>query len=197
MGHVHALKPMTASALMAGALMLAGPAAAFDAVVVVGENCPAGSTHVSFAEAQANKDELCRRLGQWYIARLAGGGSMDGPGYQCRMRAQDTRPLGHSLCKPGASTAGTVTITGCAQPGVESACVTINANNTTYEISGASPEPAWDHWITLTGKPQVGGARICGGTHLTNITWSYAQHAGACPARPANPLRDPGPPYRP
>ena len=185
--------------------MLPAPASALDAIVAIGENCPSGSTAVTFAEAQANKDELCRTIsrgaggsaGTWFIARLAGGGSMDGPGYQCRMRPQDARSLGHALCKTAAVVppTGNITITGCAEPGVESACVIMKADGATYNISGAGPRPpAWGHWITVTGKRRTGGASSCEGTPLTDMTWSYVQRPQACPPRPPS-LWDPGPAY--
>jgi len=66
---------------------------------VSGETCPSGSTLVAYEEALANKDLLSRKLGTWDIARLANGGSMDGPGYDSKIRPKDERGLGHALCK--------------------------------------------------------------------------------------------------
>ncbi len=66
---------------------------------VSGETCPAGSALVTYEEALINKDSLSRKLGSWDIARLADGGSMDGPGYDSKIRAKDERGLGHALCK--------------------------------------------------------------------------------------------------
>ncbi len=71
--------------------------------VVDGENCPAGMVHVTLEDIQANQDTLCRMLGTWHIVRIAGGGSMDGPGYRCQSRASDTRAMGHALCKAAAT----------------------------------------------------------------------------------------------
>lgn len=87
--------------LLAGA-MFATAASALDATIVPGETCPAGSRLMTYQEAQAQQDKLCRSLGmgQWYIGRLAGGGSVDGSGYQCRMRSDDARSLGHVVCVP-------------------------------------------------------------------------------------------------
>lgn len=65
--------------------------------------CPAGFELVTPADARANATEACNALGTWYIARLAGGGSMDGPGYDCKIRDTDTRALGNSLCRKVAS----------------------------------------------------------------------------------------------
>ncbi len=66
---------------------------------VSGETCPSGSTLVTYEEALVNKDLLSRELGIWDIARLANGGSMDGPGYDSKIRPKDERGLGHALCK--------------------------------------------------------------------------------------------------
>jgi hypothetical protein len=60
--------------------------------------CPAGSALISPQEARARTSELCDQLEDWDIARLDGGGSMDGPGYGCTIRDSDTRELGHALC---------------------------------------------------------------------------------------------------
>ena len=76
-----------------------GQALALDVEVVQGDGrCPAGRTLLDYAQATANEQEVCKVLGEWYIARLAGGGSMDGPGYVCKIRRADERSLGHSLC---------------------------------------------------------------------------------------------------
>jgi phage terminase large subunit-like protein len=96
---------------------------------------------------------------------------------------------------PVAAPGNAVTVTGCAQPGVESGCVIMKSGDQTYIISGANPAPAWDHWIRVTGKP--GGASTCQqGTQLSDITWTYVHNPQACPPRPPS-LWDPGPPYNP
>lgn len=64
-----------------------------------GETCPSGFSLVTYKEAIENKDVLSRKLETWDIARLAGGGSMDGSGYNSKIRQEDERGLGHSLCK--------------------------------------------------------------------------------------------------
>jgi hypothetical protein len=61
--------------------------------------CPSGYVPASPQEARANVSAICNTLGAWDILRLAGGGSMEGPGYGCTIRDSDTRGLGHSLCK--------------------------------------------------------------------------------------------------
>lgn len=60
--------------------------------------CPAGYTLVTYDEAKANTQKLCSIMGTWDIARLEGMGSMDGPGYGCKVREHDSRDLGNSLC---------------------------------------------------------------------------------------------------
>ena len=76
-----------------------GQALPLDVEVVQGDgSCPTGRTLLDLPQATANQQEVCKALGQWYIARLAGGGSMDGPGYGCKIRPADERSLGHSLC---------------------------------------------------------------------------------------------------
>ncbi|WP_427157197.1 SAV_2336 N-terminal domain-related protein [Aliinostoc sp. HNIBRCY26] len=64
-----------------------------------GETCPSGYTLVTYEEAIENREILSRKLETWDIARIAGGGSMDGSGYDSKIRQQDERGLGHSLCK--------------------------------------------------------------------------------------------------
>jgi hypothetical protein len=69
------------------------------ATKVVGDtSCPAGYSLATTDEALANTAATCAKLGTWDIARLDGGGSMDGPGYGCVIRDADSRTLGHALC---------------------------------------------------------------------------------------------------
>ncbi|WP_437735352.1 hypothetical protein [Sorangium sp. So ce1335] len=68
------------------------------AVVRGGEQCIEGFELVDWDTASAYSDELCTHVGYWGIARIGGGGSIDGPGYGCGMRATDPRPLGDALC---------------------------------------------------------------------------------------------------
>lgn len=63
--------------------------------------CPTGYRLAQLSEVRASPSAACNALGQWYIARLAGGGSQDGPGYACKNRESDSRTLGHSLCVKG------------------------------------------------------------------------------------------------
>jgi hypothetical protein len=177
------------SGAVTGALFAASPALAFDAIVVAGKACPANTTQVTYAEAQANQQELCHKMGEWYIARLAGGGSLDGPGYQCRMRPNDQRDLGHILCKTAAAgpAPGTISGVGCTQSGVESGCTAVNAEGgASYNISAANPKPDLGKRINFSGTRATGGASFCSGTRLENIRWSYVTGGAACP--PPNPL---------
>ncbi len=66
---------------------------------VTGETCPVFSRLVTFQEAMANKALLSEKLDRWDIAKLADGGSMDGPGYRSKIRANDDRSFGHALCR--------------------------------------------------------------------------------------------------
>ncbi|WP_347277421.1 caspase family protein [Pseudanabaena sp. FACHB-2040] len=66
---------------------------------VSGETCPPGSTLVTYEEAIGYKNSLIQKLGEWDIARLAGGGSMTGSGYSYEIRRNNDSPLGHALCK--------------------------------------------------------------------------------------------------
>jgi hypothetical protein len=74
-----------------------------DFIRVQGETCPAGYRHVTYVEALENARQLCFILKEWDIARLAHGASMDGSGYDCKIRPDDERRLGHSLCVRGES----------------------------------------------------------------------------------------------
>ncbi|XYI01943.1 hypothetical protein ACMHYB_20100 [Sorangium sp. So ce1128] len=68
------------------------------AVVRGGEQCLEGFEHVDFATASAYSDEICTHVGYWGIARIGGGGSIDGVGYNCNVRATDSRQLGDAIC---------------------------------------------------------------------------------------------------
>jgi hypothetical protein len=177
------------SGAFTGALLAASPALAFDAIVVAGKACPANTTQVTYAEAQANQQELCHKMGEWFIARVAGGGSIDGPGYQCRMRPNDQRDLGHILCKTAAAgpAPGTISGTGCTQTGAPRACLSVTeAGGQSYLIE-ANSKPDAGRRISFSGtRKPPGGASICTGTTLQNVTWSYVNGGAACP--PANPL---------
>lgn len=93
----------TAFAAFACLLGLGATAEAQGNVMVVqGDGiCPAGSTALTYQQAYAHREAIRSQLGEWHIARLSGGGSMDGPGYHCQLRPADARPLGHTLCLAG------------------------------------------------------------------------------------------------
>jgi hypothetical protein len=101
-------------ALVLPGFMLAGNTLALDFKAVVGKDgqCPSGYVLATPDDARANQQQACQVLGAWYIVRLAGGGSMDGPGYNCKIRDKDERALGGSLCKKAESTGGLVAL-GC------------------------------------------------------------------------------------
>ncbi|RKH03015.1 hypothetical protein D7V97_27105 [Corallococcus sp. CA053C] len=69
-------------------------------VAVAGDRpCAPGTALLAPQEARARQSEVCAKLATWDVARLAGGGSMDGPGYGCGIRDWDTRALGNALCQ--------------------------------------------------------------------------------------------------
>jgi hypothetical protein len=69
-------------------------------VRVEGPACPGGYVAVTYGEAEAHKDAVCAKLQRWDVAYLAGGASMDGPGYHCKLRGREERQLGNVLCRP-------------------------------------------------------------------------------------------------
>jgi hypothetical protein len=82
-----------------GDLAQTSSALAGEVVRVTGDtSCPSGYVPASAREVRANANAICGQLGVWDIVRLAGGGSIDGPGYGCNIRDLDSRGLGHSLC---------------------------------------------------------------------------------------------------
>ena len=82
-----------------GLLMLLAPIAPSIAQPFqVNGQCPSDATLVTYEAALAQRTALCPSLGRWTISRLAGGGSIDGPGYQCQIRQRDDRAVGTSLC---------------------------------------------------------------------------------------------------
>jgi len=65
-----------------------------------GESCPPGLEVVSQRIIAQDRQGICQLMGPWYIARIGQGGSLSGAGYQCGLKTQDVRSLGHSLCMP-------------------------------------------------------------------------------------------------
>ncbi len=82
-----------------GEISVASQALGVSTVVVGDTTCPTNYSLATKDEAQANQGAICGQLGTWDIARLSGGGSMDGGGYGCGVRSLDTRGLGNSVCK--------------------------------------------------------------------------------------------------
>ena len=93
-----------------------------DLSVHVGQTCPAGTSEVGYDElidsgilvegtqmengnsVKELNNDVCNinkieGMGKWQIVRLAGGGSVDGWGYDCKARTSDSRDLGHVMCK--------------------------------------------------------------------------------------------------
>ncbi len=69
--------------------------------LVTGDNyCPTGMRLATLHETALFHSQACAALSgnQWYIARLAGNGSISGPGYQCAISDEDANKLGNSLC---------------------------------------------------------------------------------------------------
>lgn len=60
--------------------------------------CPKKRTLLTVEEAIADLDKYCSLIPYWGIARLAGGASMAGEGYMCRITEIDRSSLGHALC---------------------------------------------------------------------------------------------------
>jgi hypothetical protein len=69
-----------------------------------GERCINGMRLVTYDEAVAHKDQLCRlldRLGEWSLVRIANGGAMGGRRYKCDIERQfnfSKVPVGASMC---------------------------------------------------------------------------------------------------
>jgi hypothetical protein len=73
--------------------------ASFHYVEVPGDtSCTPGMRLITPDDARARSAQVCPLLGYWDIVRLAGTGSMSGPGYGCAVFDHDTRALGASLC---------------------------------------------------------------------------------------------------
>lgn len=74
--------------------------------VANGDNtCPTGTRLATVQEAALFNSQACSALGgnQWYIARLAGGGSIGGSGYNCAVNGSEPKALGNSLCTAGSA----------------------------------------------------------------------------------------------
>jgi hypothetical protein len=69
-----------------------------DFIRVEGEACPPGYRYATYIEVMENLSAACSTLQQWDIARLGNGASMDGSGYDCKVRSEDDRTLGNALC---------------------------------------------------------------------------------------------------
>jgi len=96
-----------------------------------------------------------------------------------------------SVCEIQLSSAGPapgrISGVGCTQTGAPTLCliVTPDTGGPSYIID-ANPKPDPGRRISFSGTRQQGGGRICSGTTLDNVTWSYVGAGPACP--PANPF---------
>ena len=69
-------------------------------IVVANETICLGKkrTLLTVEEAMADREKYCKLVPYWGIARLAGGASIGGEGYMCRIKDSDRSSLGHALC---------------------------------------------------------------------------------------------------
>lgn len=138
-------------------LALPGAASAIDVVVGGGDDpCPAGYVLLSAGEAQANQTAVCNAMSYWDIARLAGGGSMDGAGYGCGIRTSDTRVLGSSLCRPAPAPSSIISWNGSCAPSQ------VGANGS----------------VTITKTPNGSGFAVTleGTLTISSPTYGYTRH---------------------
>lgn len=64
-----------------------------------GDKCPSNMRLATVGEAVAFNKQACNALSAKYnIARLSGGGSIGGSGYECVVHGSDGEGKGHSLC---------------------------------------------------------------------------------------------------
>ena len=73
-----------------------------------------------------------------------------------------------------------VTITGCAQAGVESGCVVLNSGSTLYNITAAKPAPKLGVPGTVTGTVFSGASFCQQGIILSPASWTPVTGA-TCP----------------
>jgi hypothetical protein len=136
---------------------LPGAASAITVAVGSGDDpCPGGYSLLSVGEAQANQTTACNALSPWDIARLAGGGSMDGSGYGCGIRSSDTRHLASSLCRPTPA---------------PSSIITWNGSCTSSQV-GATGN------VTITKTPNGSGFAVTleGTLTIYSPTYGYVRH---------------------
>jgi hypothetical protein len=82
---------------------------------------------------------------------------------------------------PAAVRAEEVTITGCAQAGVEAGCVVLNSGGKLYNITAAKPAPKLGVPGTVTGTVLADSASFCQqGIILSAATWAPVGGA-TCP----------------
>jgi hypothetical protein len=93
--------PSPLRSLLSGILLcLAASGAAAQYSSVPGPKCPSGRMGITYEQAQAHNWDICHAMGSWDIARIEGGGSISGRGYNCKVLAEDSRTLGTTVCQP-------------------------------------------------------------------------------------------------
>ncbi len=91
-----------------------------------------------------------------------------------------------ALALPAAGRAEEVTVSGCAQPGVEAGCIVLKAEDgTLYNITAAVPKPEPGVAGTVTGTVSQAASTCMQGTVLSPATWQPKPGA-ACPAPKPN-----------
>jgi hypothetical protein len=71
---------------------------------------------------------------------------------------------------------------GCVKPGTLIGVVLVQGSQRTYNISGFSPQPAWNKRIKLSGSYRDGVPPVDGGQKLIGVKWSYDFDQQSCPA---------------
>ena len=85
-----------------GLVTVSGGAQSLDLVRVYTDDFTCGDGHRLMSEqfAREHQNHICNMLGDWDFARLAGGGSISGPGNDCDILPVDRREASTSLCMP-------------------------------------------------------------------------------------------------
>ena len=142
--------------------MMGNASFALDVTIVSGQTCPSGSRLMTYQEALAEQNKVCNSLGQWYIGRLAENSSIDGPGYQCKIRQADARALTNAVC--------------VAAPVPPAWSVSAIHNNSGHEISVYVPVRSGE---TLAANNALGAGRIALASDLGVVKFSEARQVTA------------------
>lgn len=164
--------------------------------------CPRGYVLASPNFARAHQNQACRALGRWYIARLAGGGTMRGWGYGCKIRNFERRGVGDSLCvriwvrQPAAAAERwaadsntAMSITGDVQfapdritfANGQSLPLVLAGTAPRFLVSSKRPVSATIYRVTTPANPKLlNGNQLCGNGPTTFIAlWNPAALSGA------------------